>query len=191
MRRWISGDRYAVAIVDRDGLPVAYAVWRNDEDGIYVRQFFVGRDHRRKGLGRAGFTALLERWGDKPVKLDALVHNERGLAFWRALGFRDYSLILSLDAASNGREMDRRDGDQAGAEDGDSAGGQDRSDPAGERESFDRTSTPADDAAARDGKNANPEEHDGHANPEHDDQQQGERATTEKQPAGQDQERGR
>ncbi|WP_090799830.1 GNAT family N-acetyltransferase [Asanoa ishikariensis] len=100
MRRWISGGQYAVAFIERGGLPVAYAVWRDDEDGIYVRQFFVSRDHRREGLGRAGFAVLRERWGDKPVKLDALVHNERGLAFWRALGFRDYSLILSLDDRS-------------------------------------------------------------------------------------------
>ncbi|SNT37994.1 Acetyltransferase (GNAT) family protein [Asanoa hainanensis] len=132
MRRWVSGDQYAVALIERDGLPVAYAVWRDDEDGIYVRQFFVSRDHRREGLGRVGFAALVDGWGDKPVKLDALVHNERGLAFWRALGFRDYSLILSLDRprSGNGRQVHGRDRDQPRAEDGDRAGSQDRRDPA-------------------------------------------------------------
>ncbi|GIF69378.1 hypothetical protein Ais01nite_74130 [Asanoa ishikariensis] len=125
MRRWIAGDQYAVALVERDGLSVAYAVWRDDEDGIYVRQFFLSRDHRREGLGRAGFAVLLDSWDDKPIKLDALVHNERGLAFWRALGFRDYSLILSLDrpGSDDGRQLDRRDRDLSGTEDGDGATG--------------------------------------------------------------------
>ena len=97
MRRWLSSDLYRVAIVDDGDEPVAYAVWRDDEDGIYVRQFFVARHRRRAGLGRRAFTLLADRWRGTPVKLDALVHNERALGFWRALGFRDYSIILHRD----------------------------------------------------------------------------------------------
>jgi len=96
MRQWITGTEYEVGVVELEDGPVAYAVWRDDEDGIYLRQFFVSRDHRRSGVGRAGFTALRDRWTARPVKLDVLIHNDRGLAFWRSLGFRDYSMILSL-----------------------------------------------------------------------------------------------
>ncbi|WP_433294299.1 N-acetyltransferase family protein [Actinoplanes sp. CA-030573] len=99
MRRWITGEVYHVAVVEDDGEPVAYGVWRDDEDGIYVRQFFVVRHRRRTGLGRQAFTLLAGGWRRAPVRLDALVHNERALGFWRALGFRDYSIILSRDTA--------------------------------------------------------------------------------------------
>jgi GNAT superfamily N-acetyltransferase len=101
MGRWIAGDAYEVALVEERGEPVAYGVWRDDEDGIYVRQFFVVRHRRRAGVGREAFARLSSAWGAAPVKLDALVHNERGLAFWRALGFRDYSVILARDPATS------------------------------------------------------------------------------------------
>src|SRR4051812_26770399 len=92
MRRWITADGYQVALVHDDGDPVAYAVWRDDEDGIYVRQFFVVRHRRRSGVGREAFARVAATWREAPVKLDALVGNERALGFWRALGFRDYSI---------------------------------------------------------------------------------------------------
>jgi ribosomal protein S18 acetylase RimI-like enzyme len=31
------------------------------------------------------------------VSLEVLVHNDRGIAFWRSVGFRDYSIVMQLD----------------------------------------------------------------------------------------------
>lgn len=108
MRRWLGG-LYCVALIESAGAPVAHAVWREDDDGVHVRQFFVVRDHRGCGVGRQAFALLGGEWAADDVKLDVLLHNERALMFWRSLGFRDYSLTLrrprryespSADAAS-------------------------------------------------------------------------------------------
>lgn len=93
MLGWLSG-AYRVALIECDGVPVAYAVWREDEDGVYLRQFFVVRERRRTGLGRRAFALLEHEWTGRDVRLEVLLHNERAHEFWRSLGFRDYSLTL-------------------------------------------------------------------------------------------------
>jgi len=95
MRRWLSGG-YSVGLFECADVPVAYAVWREGDDGIYLRQLFVVREQRRHGIGRQAFTLLRRQWNTDEVKLDVLLHNERALAFWRSLGFHDYALILRL-----------------------------------------------------------------------------------------------
>lgn len=93
MARWLSGS-YVVALVELNEQPVAFASWREDEDGIYLRQFYVARNQRRAGVGRAAFALLDREWQGRTVKLDVLLHNQRALSFYRALGFADYSLVL-------------------------------------------------------------------------------------------------
>lgn len=93
MTRWLSGP-YVVALIELGEEPVAFASWREDEDGVYLRQFFVAREQRKSGVGRATFALLDQLWRDQTVKLDALLHNERALSFYRALGFADYSLVM-------------------------------------------------------------------------------------------------
>ena len=62
-RLLIDDDR--AASCELDGLLVAYALWRLDEKGIHLRQFFVSRARRRSGLGRRAFTLMSERlWAD-------------------------------------------------------------------------------------------------------------------------------
>jgi ribosomal protein S18 acetylase RimI-like enzyme len=54
---------------------------------------------RRQGLGRAAFDWLRShQWRGARVRLDVLVGNETGIAFWKAMNFRDYSLTLELEA---------------------------------------------------------------------------------------------
>jgi ribosomal protein S18 acetylase RimI-like enzyme len=96
MRRWLSG-AYRINIVESGGLPVAYAVWREDEDGIHLRQFYVARGRRRTGIGRASMAMLERSWQGRPVRLEVLLPNERARAFFHAIGFRDHSLVLRRD----------------------------------------------------------------------------------------------
>jgi len=102
MQGWLTG-AYSVSLIEAAGHPAAYAVWRDDGEWIYLRQFFVVRQLRRSGVGRRAFAALEREWGPREVMLDVLLHNERAFGFWRSLGFRDYSLILrrSLVAGQN------------------------------------------------------------------------------------------
>jgi predicted acetyltransferase len=65
---------------------------------IYLRQLFVARDRRRQGIGRRALELLRTQVWPKSTRLtvDVLVTNQPALAFWRAVGYRDYSLTLEM-----------------------------------------------------------------------------------------------
>lgn len=97
MAGWVAGE-YRVLLFRQRNEICGYAVWRVEEQGAHLRHFFICRDQRRRGLGRAAF-ALLRRDvfpKDLPLHLDAAVWNTAAIAFWRSVGFKDYSLTLEL-----------------------------------------------------------------------------------------------
>ncbi len=93
MQGWLDGE-YRAIIFERRSEPVAYALFRPSEEGLYLRQFFVCRAHRRQGVGRRAIELLREQVvpTGQILSLEVLVHNEDGIAFWRALGFREHAL---------------------------------------------------------------------------------------------------
>jgi len=95
MRAWLVRPYTAVIFTDA-GKVVGYALYRTENTGIFLRQFFICRDERRRGRGRAAMELLFERvWpGGTLVNLEALCTNRTGVAFWHALGFEDYALTL-------------------------------------------------------------------------------------------------
>jgi predicted acetyltransferase len=95
---WLSGVYTAVLFIS-GGEPCGYALFRQEPDHIYLRQFFVCRDHRRRGVGRAAIAWLRANpWaGVSRIRLDVLVGNQVAIAFWRSLGFHDYCLTLESD----------------------------------------------------------------------------------------------
>jgi GNAT superfamily N-acetyltransferase len=97
MKLFLAGE-YRAALFERDGRLVAYALWAQRGDGLYLRQFFVVREARRDGVGRAAMKVLREEiWPqDTRLYLEVLTNNPRGLAFWRSLGFADYALTLEI-----------------------------------------------------------------------------------------------
>ena len=97
MRDWLSGDYRAVLFEERNEV-VAYALFRELSDEIYLRQLFVVRHRRREGIGRRAVEALrTEVWSrDKRLTVEVLVANERGVAFWRSVGYADYALTLEI-----------------------------------------------------------------------------------------------
>jgi len=101
MSDWLAGE-YTAALGTVDHVPAFYALWRPDESGgIHLRQFFVARDFRRRGLGRAAIKTLREEyWQTRRVALDVLIHNERGIGFWRSLGFEDYAIAMRLPSTT-------------------------------------------------------------------------------------------
>lgn len=95
MRGWLIRAYTAVMFLN-DGNVVGYALYRNDDTGIFLRQFFICRDQRRKGHGRAAMDLLFGRiWPDgAAISLEALCANKGAIAFWHAVGFEDYALTL-------------------------------------------------------------------------------------------------
>jgi len=97
MTGWLGGEYEAVLFEDAGGA-VGYALFRRNPEHIYLRQFFVRAADRRRGIGRAAFEWLRENaWVHRRVRVEVLVGNAAGVAFWRAVGFRDYCLTLELD----------------------------------------------------------------------------------------------
>ena len=97
MRDWLAGDYRAVLFEERNEV-VAYALFRELPDEVYLRQLFVVRHRRREGIGRRALHALrTEVWPkDMRLTVEVLVANARGVAFWRSVGYADYALTLEI-----------------------------------------------------------------------------------------------
>ena len=97
MKGWLASE-YAAVLFENDGEVVAYALYREQPEEIYLRQLFVVRNRRRKGLGKEAVKILLSKiWPkNKRLTVEILVQNEASVAFWRAVGYKDYSLTLEI-----------------------------------------------------------------------------------------------
>jgi GNAT superfamily N-acetyltransferase len=97
MRDWLV-TTYEAALFEDDTGVVAYALYRRDDGEVYLRQFFVVRERRRRGVGRAAIEILRDQvWPrDKRLLVEVLSHNTPGIHFWKTVGFREYSLALEI-----------------------------------------------------------------------------------------------
>jgi GNAT superfamily N-acetyltransferase len=102
MARWIETGEYDVLLFRRGERIAGYATWRMEDRGVYVRHFFICRDQRRQGLGRAVMKLLCRDVlpKDAPIQIDAVIGNKDGIAFWHAIGFRDFGLSMELKAGA-------------------------------------------------------------------------------------------
>jgi len=98
MRAWLAGEYRAVIFVAEQG-PVGYALFRDEPEHIYLRQFFVKKESRRQGIGRSAIEHLVRNeWpAQKRIRLDVLVGNAAAIAFWRSVGFADYCLTMERE----------------------------------------------------------------------------------------------
>lgn len=94
---WL-GDGYKAVIFEENGVPVAYALYLEQQEEIYLRQLFVVPERRGCGIGRQAIGILRsEFWlGTKRLTVEVLTANPRALAFWRSVGYTDYSLKLEI-----------------------------------------------------------------------------------------------
>ena len=97
MRGWLAVEYTGILFQD-GGEVVAYALFRERTAEIYLRQLFVVRHRRRQGIGRQAVQLLRSAiWPkDKRLTVDVLATNRDALAFWRAVGYADYSLTLEI-----------------------------------------------------------------------------------------------
>jgi ribosomal protein S18 acetylase RimI-like enzyme len=95
---------YKAVLFEIEGEIVAYALYTdhpNHSDTIYLRQIFVDRSRRRQGIGRKVMRILSEEiWPrDKRLTVEVLVSNEVARAYYKAVGYREYSLELEIPAS--------------------------------------------------------------------------------------------
>ena len=104
MRNWLTTEYQALIFEDPAApAPVAYALLRDTPEWVHLRQFFVARDRRRRGIGARAVALLRDSVfpPDKPVIVEAMAWNQPALSFWRAMGFADrYVGLESRPAAS-------------------------------------------------------------------------------------------
>ncbi len=98
MRRWLQTE-YQAVVFESQRETLGYALFRHEPDWMYLRQFFVAPSHRRQGVGRKAIEWLLANvWRDsRRIRIDVLVGNSRALAFWRAVGFSEYCLMMERE----------------------------------------------------------------------------------------------
>jgi GNAT superfamily N-acetyltransferase len=97
MRGWLPAE-YTAILFEESGEAVAYGLYREEPGGIYLRQLFVARTRRRQGIGREAMEILRSKiWPkDKRLTVEVLAGNSAAVAFWRAVGYKDYSLTLEI-----------------------------------------------------------------------------------------------
>ncbi len=97
MRGWLELD-YRAVVFELAGIPVAYALFREQPDEIYLRQLFVVRERRRQGIGRRAIELLRTKvWPtNKRLTVEVLTANTAAVAFWRSVGYVDTSLTLEI-----------------------------------------------------------------------------------------------
>jgi GNAT superfamily N-acetyltransferase len=102
LRGWL-GCGYGAMIYEDNGHVVAYALYREGPEEVYLRHLFVVRDRRRQGIGRRAVGILRSQVWPKGKKLtvDVLVANQVGVAFWHSVGFKDYALQLEILTGEN------------------------------------------------------------------------------------------
>ena len=99
MAGWLGSGEYQAVVFESSGDAVGYALYRFEPEHVYVRQYFVLREHRRRGVGHSALEWLRRHaWGERPcVRLDVLVANAEGRAFWKGVGFEEYCVTMELE----------------------------------------------------------------------------------------------
>ena len=94
MESWLGGE-YIAAILEDASAIVGYVVWRSEQHCIYIRQFFVQPEYRRKGVATRAIQLLKQAyWQRRVLRLEVLVNNRRGRSFWQSVGFKEYSVTM-------------------------------------------------------------------------------------------------
>ena len=101
MRSWLTGE-YRAIIFEDAGEVVAYALFREQPQEIYLRQLFVVRHRRSQRIGRRAVEILRTQiWSKgKRLTVDVLVTNKRAISFWHSVGYSDYALSLEIMPAN-------------------------------------------------------------------------------------------
>jgi predicted acetyltransferase len=97
MRNWLF-TKYNAELFMLGAETVAYALYLDQPDEVYLRHLFVVRHRRRQGIGRNAIEILRSKvWpANKRLTVEVLTRNTAAVAFWHSLGYRDYSLKLEI-----------------------------------------------------------------------------------------------
>lgn len=105
MRRWLKSGWEALLIVVNK-VVVGYILYQVRTDGrdpdqcaVYIRQYFIKRTFRSKGIGQAAFQQIQADYlpSDAALAVDVLASNPGARRFWERLGFVSDAGSLHLE----------------------------------------------------------------------------------------------
>jgi len=90
---------YDAVIVGLGRNDIGYALYRQGSEWLYLRQIFIINSMRHKGFGRRFMEWLKNNpWKKfKRIRTDVLVGNVTGIDFWKAVGFKEYCIIMEME----------------------------------------------------------------------------------------------
>jgi GNAT superfamily N-acetyltransferase len=98
----LNGD-WSVVIVSVNHEEIGYMLYKRGKDDyfpeqstVYVRQFFIHRNTRSRGIGETAFNFIVEKHFPKgsDISLEVLESNPRGRRFWEKIGFLTYCTTM-------------------------------------------------------------------------------------------------
>ena len=105
MQGFIHSD-YRAYLFENGSETIGYALVDHTRKPIYLRQFFICRDVRRKGYGQTAFKKLLNLLKAEIIDIEVMSWNARGIGFWRAMGFKNRSIYMRFDKKQKNGEGD-------------------------------------------------------------------------------------
>jgi ribosomal protein S18 acetylase RimI-like enzyme len=102
MRGFLAGD-YRAVLFESGGEPAGYALYTErteHADEIRLRQIYVERGKRRRGIGREMLRILRDEiWpAGRRITVGVLAGNADAIAFYRAIGFKPYAVEMEMPA---------------------------------------------------------------------------------------------
>jgi ribosomal protein S18 acetylase RimI-like enzyme len=102
MKDFLNNDWKAILLVMGDQI-VGYALYQERVDvnrknnTVYLRQYYIRRQYRRRGLGKSGIDLLRTKlFQNSTISLDVLESNPGGERFWEEIGFKKYYTNMKL-----------------------------------------------------------------------------------------------
>ena len=93
MSNFLSEDYKAYFFVENE-IVLGYALVKHTSTPLYLRQFYMEREFRRKHYGNQAFHQLMEYIQADTIDIDVLPWNERGLLFWKNCGFKETCISM-------------------------------------------------------------------------------------------------
>jgi ribosomal protein S18 acetylase RimI-like enzyme len=81
-------NEYKAFFIKNGNIIVGYFLCDMSKSPIYIRQFFIKREERRKHSGKEAFFELKNYFKIDEIELDVYTWNETGIKFWESLGFK-------------------------------------------------------------------------------------------------------
>ena len=87
-------EEYKAYFFLEDERVLGYALVKHTVKPLYLRQFYIEREYRRRHCGKQAFMLLLEYIKEDVIDIDVLPWNEGGRLFWQSCGFEETCISM-------------------------------------------------------------------------------------------------